>query len=155
MKNLLVGLLVFTLVIGAFSVVGLAQGGSNGNGGKGNGPGQGGNNVQAKGNGNRHDNGIQERDREQVHIDDPLYQNNEILNDSELDEEEMEKINQLKEDFFDDRDSIVDELRKKRQDLNYSSGEEATELENEIEELENKLDKLREEHIDEAEKLVV
>lgn len=106
MKNILVGLLVFTLVFGVFSVVGLAQGGHNGNGG----PGPNGNNARVKGNGNGdcNGNGIQERDKEQAHIDDPLYQNNEFLNEIELNNEEMEEFNQLKEEHIDEVEKLVE-----------------------------------------------
>ncbi len=157
MKKHLALLLVILMIFSVFTVVVIA----------GNGQGKGGNssagvNSSQNDNGQKNggNNGVQEQqqlkeqDQIQEHIDDSFYQNLDL----NLTEEEQAEFDQLKEDFFSDRDEINVELRDKRQTLNTldadTDQEEIADLESQITLLEDDLAQLRDSHIEDIEELV-
>jgi hypothetical protein len=157
MKKHLALLLVILMIFSVFTVVVIAGNGQ-GNGGNSSG----GVNSSQNDNGQKNggNNGVQEQqqlkeqDQIQEHIDDPFYQNLDL----NLTEEEQAEFDQLKEDFFSDRDEINVELRDKRQTLNTldadTDQEEIADLESQITLLEDDLAQLRDSHIEDIEELV-
>jgi hypothetical protein len=157
MKKHLALLLVILMIFSVFTVVVIAGNGQ-GNGGNSSG----GVNSSQNDNGQKNggNNGVQEQqqlkeqDQIQEHIDDPFYQNLDL----NLTEEEQAEFDQLKEDFFSDRDEINVELRDKRQTLNTldaeTDQEEIADLESQITLFEDDLAQLRDSHIEDIEELV-
>ncbi len=81
----------------------------------------------------------------------PYYQqdNFNVLN---LEEEQLDQIEDLRDDFFDQREEVIEELREKRLSLREAileglTEQEISDMETEVAELQNKLTEMRTEHL--------
>jgi Spy/CpxP family protein refolding chaperone len=156
MKKGLALLVAAALIFSVFSGAVLAGKGSNNGKGSSNSSNIS-NSSKANGNnnnGNQNSQQLSKQDQIQEHIDDSFYQDSDL----DLTEEEQAEFDQIKDDFFSERDVINEEIREKRQILNTldeaADQDEIANLESEIAELEDELSQVKDEHIENVEDLV-